>query len=754
MLNEWSDGGWSEGAGMLTHEDGIIIDKQIVSGEYFVVGAGMDDERFETRQDAVVALLKTSWPPSEAKQENDDAGDESDAATDEEIHTVTIGEHTVEVKVDDDGNMLHRLKGMDEWREPASDKVAGGLKVLLKQQLGVDVDSQGDDSQPKASDEREPEPEPSPELKKRQAENDKKTPEPDKPKKDGTPRQQAAARQAELDADYEFARKSSMPNRGEDLKGSARHKRNEWRSLEEAEKEGTAEELVTRAKLLRNEPHELSIHVDDNPAEVIAMNEAMRTFPAKPGYGSHSKRGSQEQKAKEREHYLESYRQIKQAAEQIAAKGTGSNPLTAFESLADTVRKRIHELRRIDGEHAYAATLSANGLVDFHNKLRQHRRRTSLARKVGQYMLAVDKHNDESKTGLNKKQALAQAAIPALEGKTLSSLQDSLEGKVKGKSIRPADYYTGKIQRKGGRDLGFDGDGSKAAEFVEKTAKFRGLQFGNSMPDKERVHHAIETANAIADLADVIGVPVEQISLDGVLGLAQGARGRMGAAAHYEPASKVINLTRANGSGSFAHEWGHAMDHFIGGSDLMRTGRGKLAATYLSDNTASETRTGKMVDGKWTSSKIDNTSNPLWVAMDNVRKTWQSSGFNERLNKNIQELESQGLIGGKGNQHGASYWGSNREKLARTFERYVQHKLSKDGRENSYLSGTKDTMLWPNADEMNEMAPAFDALMTAFRKEATGSEKPHKYTAGERAAIIDQMVAMSFADAVSQYSMN
>ena len=50
------------------------------------------------------------------------------------------------------------------------------------------------------------------------------------------------------------------------------------------------------------------------------------------------------------------------------------------------------------------------------------------------------------------------------------------------------------------------------------------------------------------------------------LAIAFGARGKGGALAHFEPGRNVINLTKIKGAGSLAHEWGHALDYFLGTS--------------------------------------------------------------------------------------------------------------------------------------------------------------------------------------------
>ncbi len=97
--------------------------------------------------------------------------------------------------------------------------------------------------------------------------------------------------------------------------------------------------------------------------------------------------------------------------------------------------------------------------------------------------------------------------------------------------------------------------------------KFKGLEFGNWLNQDERqavVNFAYDSFN---DLAEVLDLPKEAISLCGNLSVGFGSRGRGGrnaALAHYEPARKVINLTRIKGAGTLAHEWFHALDDYLG----------------------------------------------------------------------------------------------------------------------------------------------------------------------------------------------
>lgn len=111
--------------------------------------------------------------------------------------------------------------------------------------------------------------------------------------------------------------------------------------------------------------------------------------------------------------------------------------------------------------------------------------------------------------------------------------------------------------------------GSVTVEQFHKTFGFRGGEFGNwnAGGDGQAVlNHAYD---ALLDLADVLGVPPRALSLNGELAVAFGARGHGGkgftapGAAHYERDYEVINLTKEQGAGSLAHEWFHALDHYL-----------------------------------------------------------------------------------------------------------------------------------------------------------------------------------------------
>jgi hypothetical protein len=105
-----------------------------------------------------------------------------------------------------------------------------------------------------------------------------------------------------------------------------------------------------------------------------------------------------------------------------------------------------------------------------------------------------------------------------------------------------------------------------ADDFV-KDFGFRGVEFGNWAAQDERQRILNMAYDGLRDLAEIMGLPPKALSLNGSLGMAFGARGGGKFAAHYEPGKLVINMTKLQGGGSMAHEWAHALDHYLGELD-------------------------------------------------------------------------------------------------------------------------------------------------------------------------------------------
>lgn len=98
---------------------------------------------------------------------------------------------------------------------------------------------------------------------------------------------------------------------------------------------------------------------------------------------------------------------------------------------------------------------------------------------------------------------------------------------------------------------------------------YRGGEFGNWMNENDAKWSLNMCFDANIDMAKALNISIKDISLGGNLAIAFGSRGRGGinaASAHFEPERNVINLTKMKGAGSYAHEWGHALDYYMGTS--------------------------------------------------------------------------------------------------------------------------------------------------------------------------------------------
>lgn len=209
----------------------------------------------------------------------------------------------------------------------------------------------------------------------------------------------------------------------------------------------------------------------------------------------------------------------------------------------------------------------------------------------------------------------------------------------------------------------------------------RGLQFGNAMSNSERQRWLNNVGLALLDLGRIIGLSKSEMSVLSIGGaaFAYGARGRPGAAAHFEPGQRVINLTRHAGPSSIAHEWGHLLDHgFSRFSAIKQRGGGE----YISKLAAEL--------GNYLFEVFPNAG-PLERCLVKLMNDIESSNFYKSA-KRIQEQ--------KGAKKG--YWTAPEELFARAFESYIEDKLAESGVVNEWLvCGTKYVSLPPEHIDKN-----------------------------------------------------
>lgn len=113
------------------------------------------------------------------------------------------------------------------------------------------------------------------------------------------------------------------------------------------------------------------------------------------------------------------------------------------------------------------------------------------------------------------------------------------------------------VEREGGESHSYE------AKDLSGAFGLRGIEYGNWVNDDEAKAHTQAAGDALMDMAEVLGLDPKIVSLNGRVALAFGARGTGRALAHYEGATKAINLTKTSGGGSLGHEWGHALDNIM-----------------------------------------------------------------------------------------------------------------------------------------------------------------------------------------------
>ncbi|MGZ3999397.1 MAG: LPD1 domain-containing protein [Mucilaginibacter sp.] len=249
--------------------------------------------------------------------------------------------------------------------------------------------------------------------------------------------------------------------------------------------------------------------------------------------------------------------------------------------------------------------------------------------------------------------------------------------------------------------------------FLQKHYKLNGFEFGNWLSQQDRENYVCGLGIALFDLHELLGFTPEQISLKGKLSVAFGARGHGSAAAHFEPDSFTINLTRYSrpakeksrpknfsrvrlllidgGAGTFAHEYGHALDYF-GGTYVEKDKTKSLSGDRSTNVTPNESLLKK---------------NTLRGLMEKLlfKIVWKNNKTHSDYYKRLKKATK------------GKYYFQRNEIFARAFEVYVQYKLAKRKGKNVFLNHTKynkDFYLTPV--EMKKVMPEFDALIRALKK--------------------------------------
>jgi hypothetical protein len=303
-----------------------------------------------------------------------------------------------------------------------------------------------------------------------------------------------------------------------------------------------------------------------------------------------------------------------------------------------------------------------------------------------------------------------------------------------------------KFDRKGGRPVAVN-----STRALQQLCGFRAVQSGNWVLDDRDSSkwHVEQSAGAMMDMADVLGISEDSLGFGGRLGLAFGARGKGGkgaATAQYEPVLRAINITKMNGGGGLGHEHLHAMDNilpgllrgeagaadefatenpelvpkgpvrdaFIGLKKALTEGGHRLPETIkFTPRTFGNARLNLDNPGNDIARRIKAAGNAEAAVMavdayfgkrDDVRtlknkKNWRTlaaayfspeSTTEVRLNtgRAVSQYMAEAALLDSSKE--GKYWSSTSEMAARAFQSYLEDKLTAMDRQNDYLSCLAD----------------------------------------------------------------
>lgn len=123
-------------------------------------------------------------------------------------------------------------------------------------------------------------------------------------------------------------------------------------------------------------------------------------------------------------------------------------------------------------------------------------------------------------------------------------------------------------------------EGGHAQEKDFLSFGIRCIKFDIGISGKEKQELLDSCYEAFCDLARILDIDREDISLGGTLSLSFGI-GNQGNnnGISYDSERQVISFSRYKGRGGLAHQWVHALDHYIGYQSIAIKDRSKVFAS-------------------------------------------------------------------------------------------------------------------------------------------------------------------------------
>ena len=226
---------------------------------------------------------------------------------------------------------------------------------------------------------------------------------------------------------------------------------------------------------------------------------------------------------------------------------------------------------------------------------------------------------------------------------------------------------------------------------VRRRFGFNSISIGKWVTREEKDRAAGLFYDALVDLMTILQGPESLISLRETLSFRYGTGGRPGILAYYDASSRSFSLAKNAGPGSIAHEWFHALDHYLSTKAFSDAPRSMYASeAWLRDATP-----------------IPHPIN------DRLFACFKAIMLDEAGEK-PSELFRVSVAADKANGH--IYYSNPAEISARAFEAYVQDSAISN---NFLVAGTKATEearigLYPTGDHRQRINTAFNAYFAVL----------------------------------------
>jgi hypothetical protein len=202
----------------------------------------------------------------------------------------------------------------------------------------------------------------------------------------------------------------------------------------------------------------------------------------------------------------------------------------------------------------------------------------------------------------------------------------------------------------------------------------RAVEVDSALPPEWREQSMRACFEAFGDLIEIVKMPARFASLGGRLSIVMGATqpALPSDMTHFQPGRWQLHLTHTSGAGSLAHEFGHALDHFI----AQRNWR-PMPTAYSAIGFASQYNPGYKLP-------LRHGDKPIIVAMQHWQKLHGldiEAYWKKKFSAMVVDARKKDSLSAPHK----TMWSSHSEVFARCFEAYVHDELQSKGKENHDL---------------------------------------------------------------------